>query len=73
MLNNTSKWSHARGNTVVPSRWQATIAHQPPPEEGRRGEQEQDHSHAGQVSADQRVVSSAHLTGIDTPERANTC
>ena len=24
MLDNTSKWSHARGNTVVPSRWQAT-------------------------------------------------
>jgi hypothetical protein len=24
MLNNTSKWSHARGNEVVPSRWQAT-------------------------------------------------
>ena len=26
MLDNTSKWSHARGNTVVPSRWQATGA-----------------------------------------------
>ena len=26
MLSNTSRWSHARGNTVVPSRWQATIA-----------------------------------------------
>ena len=25
MLDNTSKWSHARGNTVVPSRWQATL------------------------------------------------
>ena len=25
MLDNTSKWSHARGNTVVPSRWQATV------------------------------------------------
>ena len=25
MLNNTSKWSHARGNEVVPSRWQATV------------------------------------------------
>lgn len=25
MLTNTSKWSHARGNTVVPSRWQATL------------------------------------------------
>jgi chitinase len=24
MLDNTSKWSHARGNTVVPSRWQVT-------------------------------------------------
>ena len=24
MLVNTSKWSHARGNEVVPSRWQAT-------------------------------------------------
>jgi DNA replication protein DnaC len=24
MLGNTSKWSHARGNEVVPSRWQAT-------------------------------------------------
>jgi len=24
MLNNTSKWSHTRGNTVVPSRWQVT-------------------------------------------------
>ena len=24
MLDNTSKWSHPRGNTVVPSRWQAT-------------------------------------------------
>jgi hypothetical protein len=24
MLDNTSKWSHARGNTVVPSRWQMT-------------------------------------------------
>jgi hypothetical protein len=24
MLTNTSKWSHARGNEVVPSRWQAT-------------------------------------------------
>ena len=25
MLDNTSKWSHARGNTVVPSRWQVTL------------------------------------------------
>ena len=25
MLDNTPKWSHARGNTVVPSRWQATL------------------------------------------------
>lgn len=25
MLDNTSKWSHARGNTVVPSRWQAIV------------------------------------------------
>lgn len=25
MLTNTSRWSHARGNTVVPSRWQATL------------------------------------------------
>ena len=24
MLSNTSRWSHARGNEVVPSRWQAT-------------------------------------------------
>ena len=24
MLANTSRWSHAHGNTVVPSRWQAT-------------------------------------------------
>ena len=24
MLTDTTKWSHARGNTVVPSRWQAT-------------------------------------------------
>ena len=24
MLSNTSRWSHARGNTVVPSRWQVT-------------------------------------------------
>jgi hypothetical protein len=24
MLTQTSRWSHARGNTVVPSRWQAT-------------------------------------------------
>ena len=24
MLNPAPKWSHARGNTVVPSRWQAT-------------------------------------------------
>jgi dihydrofolate reductase len=24
MLTNTSRWSHARGNEVVPSRWQAT-------------------------------------------------
>jgi len=26
MLSNTSRWSHTRGNTVVPSRWQATLA-----------------------------------------------
>lgn len=26
MLNNTSRWSHTRGNTVVPYRWQATLA-----------------------------------------------
>jgi hypothetical protein len=25
MLDNNSKWSHARGNTVVPSRWQVTL------------------------------------------------
>lgn len=25
MLTNTSRWSHARGNEVVPSRWQATL------------------------------------------------
>ena len=24
MLTNTSRWSHARGNEVVPYRWQAT-------------------------------------------------
>ncbi len=24
MLSNTSRWSHARGNEVVPSPWQAT-------------------------------------------------
>ena len=24
MLTNTHRWSHAPGNTVVPSRWQAT-------------------------------------------------
>jgi len=24
MLTDTSRWSHARGNAVVPSRWQAT-------------------------------------------------
>jgi len=24
MINHTPRWSHARGNTVVPSRWQAT-------------------------------------------------
>ena len=24
MLTHTSRWSHARGNGVVPSRWQAT-------------------------------------------------
>lgn len=24
MLTDTSRWSHARGNGVVPSRWQAT-------------------------------------------------
>jgi len=26
MLTDTSTWSHPRGNTVVPSRWQATAA-----------------------------------------------
>jgi hypothetical protein len=26
MLNPAPRWSHARGNTVVPSRWQATFA-----------------------------------------------
>ncbi len=26
MLTDTSRWSHARGNEVVPSRWQATSA-----------------------------------------------
>lgn len=26
MLTNTSRWSHTRGNKVVPSRWQATAA-----------------------------------------------
>ena len=25
MLNDTSKWSHARGNEVVPCSWQATV------------------------------------------------
>ena len=25
MINHAPRWSHARGNTVVPSRWQATI------------------------------------------------
>lgn len=25
MLTDTSTWSHARGNEVVPSRWQATV------------------------------------------------
>ena|SRR5664279_4326751 len=25
VINHAPKWSHARGNTVVPSRWQATI------------------------------------------------
>jgi hypothetical protein len=25
MLTDTSRWSHARGNEVVPSRWQATV------------------------------------------------
>ena len=27
MLTHTSRWSHARGNEVVPSRWQATASH----------------------------------------------
>ena len=27
MLTNTSKWSHARGNEVVPSPWQMTNPH----------------------------------------------
>jgi hypothetical protein len=27
MLNSTYTWSHARGNAVVPSRWQATFAY----------------------------------------------
>ena len=26
MLTHISRWSHARGNEVVPSRWQATLA-----------------------------------------------
>ena len=30
MLADTSKWSHARGNTVVPSRWQATASSEDP-------------------------------------------
>ena len=30
MLTDTSRWSHARGNGVVPSRWQATSAPIPP-------------------------------------------
>jgi hypothetical protein len=25
MLTHTSRWSHAHGNGVVPSRWQATV------------------------------------------------
>jgi len=29
MLTDTSKWSHARGNEVVPYRWQATILRGP--------------------------------------------
>ncbi len=28
MLTDTPKWSHTRGNKVVPSRWQATTATQ---------------------------------------------
>jgi hypothetical protein len=31
MLTNTSRWSHARGNEVVPSPWQATFGHQSDP------------------------------------------
>ena len=27
MLTDTPKWSHPRGNTVVPYRWQATTDH----------------------------------------------
>jgi hypothetical protein len=27
MLTDTSRWSHARGNKVVPYRWQATTKH----------------------------------------------
>ena len=27
MLTDTSRWSHARGNEVVPYRWQATTGH----------------------------------------------
>jgi hypothetical protein len=29
MLTDTSRWSHARGNEVVPSRWQATLSGSP--------------------------------------------
>ena len=29
MLTHTSRWSHARGNGVVPSRWQATCGEPP--------------------------------------------
>ena len=29
MINHTPRWSHARGNTVVPSRWQATTTGAP--------------------------------------------
>ena len=36
MLDNTSKWSHTRGNTVVPSRWQATHLAAGPTDRDRR-------------------------------------
>lgn len=30
MLTNTHRWSHTRGNTVVPYRWQATLVNPRP-------------------------------------------